>query len=521
MNKLTNNGLEDNKNDNKNYFSVNVKNYGDKILNYYKLRKNTKKSNSFLKFNTEQNSIIDLNFFKSFSMLNLIENEKKNINKYVKSEVFNDIFLRNNGDYKLYNNNFENDLQNGDTFKVMNNFVFEKEVQKRHLFSLNSLKFFFRSLSFSEKITIINVLLIFILCCNLFFFGVFFKQSPITIFSYLIFYNLIDFFTAIFYKISEKLNFWDFQSLMFPFGKERIEILLNFSKNVFLIKISFGFLNVIMEQFLKFFFFNNTSIESKYREKLSMSHIVFSNKYCFFVYYSLIFASLLSIFNVFLSKKNMNSLSSQQKTIKYLSNDSIPDVKYLSLEKNHRSIKKSLKFFLRSLSNGLTTNTIRTLTFFYGILLLSLPIVFFVVPRHYDVFVNFTNTFLACFCINYGIKKLKYYTLMILCSYPYSKKKLKLLKKEIINEITWLKNFQNNYQVKKLFISKFHLNLFVVALIITTNHEITSQQLILKSELCQIISNKIRQHHLLDMNSNHDINIIFQQTQKPLVFITY
>ncbi|KAI5955347.1 ZRG17 [Candida jiufengensis] len=316
-----------------------------------------------------------------------------------------------------------------------------------------------------------------------------FKISSLSTVAHLVFYDALGSFFIALVDIMSNFEVWNNSSIAYPFGLERIEVLVSFALSASLVMLSFDLFSHFIEEFVL-----SVVSHDDHQDHEHLSHHIHDesdgSSKNWIAYQSILMITLavsLISSNLILAYDKINELltSKTERTANPFS----------PVEKKSSQLLKFIKIW-KNYPTHLITIT-------YVIFLMIVPLIpeSFVKNLAYDIN-KCATSLVACLILYNGWNLVKSLGGILLCSFPFSDYQYDLLISKINQQILSLEFFKQNFTIEKLFITKFNYKLYVIGVSLQMKGADSDEEIRMRFEVNRIIENEVQQ---LD-NSNSRCN---------------
>lgn len=361
------------------------------------------------------------------------------------------------------------------------------------------------SVSKQQKSRLIWALGHFSLSIVIFVIGFKYGFSSLATLAHLVFYDSLGSLFIVLVDIMSNFEVWNSSSIAYPFGLERIEVLVGFALSASLLMLSFDLFSHFVEEFILSLISHDEHLDHEH-----LSHHVHEghgNTTTNILPYEMILIFTLAVSlvssNFILAYDRINEMLNSPENVP--AKTSVAPI-VVSLENENTLGQRVLKILevWRNYPTHMITVT-------YAIFLIVLPLIpqAFVKELAYDV--NKCATILvACLLFYNGLNLVKSLGGILLCSFPYSNYEYSVLKSKIKQDVLSLECFRDGFLIDKLFITKFNYQLYIIGVSISMKGADSDEEVRMRFEVNRIIrkemlvlDNNKREHELevtIDIN---------------------
>ncbi|KAI5959416.1 ZRG17 [Candida pseudojiufengensis] len=321
-----------------------------------------------------------------------------------------------------------------------------------------------------------------------------FKISSLSTVAHLVFYDSLGSLFIVLVDIMSNFEVWNNASIAYPFGLERIEVLVSFALSASLVMLSFDLFSHFVEEFVLTW----VSHEDHENHEHLSHHIHDESNHDntnWVVYQAILFITLtvsLISSNFILAYDRINEMLQVNTNNTKITNPFKPAEKKKNLD-----LMKIIKVW-KNYPTHLITIT-------YVIFLMIVPLIpqSFIKDLAYDV--NKCATSLVASLILYnGWYLVKSLGGILLCSFPYSDYQYDVLISKINQQILSLDFFKQDFAIEKLFITKFSYKLYVIGVNVKMKGADSDEEVRMRFEINRIIENEVKK---LDNTRESNIEI--------------
>ncbi|KAI5959338.1 ZRG17 [Candida theae] len=323
--------------------------------------------------------------------------------------------------------------------------------------------------------------------------------SSLATLAHLVFYDSLGSLFIVLVDVMSNFEVWNNSSLAYPFGLERIEVLVSFALSASLLMLSFDLFSHFFEEFIL-----SLISHDEHSDHEHVSHHVHEGHgnlaknllpYEAILVITLVVSLISSNFILAYDRINEMLNKSESSTAK---NDVAP----ISNPVEQNTLASRMLRLLDVWRNYPT----HMITVTYASFLVILPLIpeTFVKDLAYDV--NKCATILVAFLLFYnGWNLVKSLGVILLCSFPYSNYEYNLLKSKIKQDILSLDCFKDGFSIDKLFITKFNYQLYVIGVSISMKGADSDEEARMRFEVNKIINKEMQM--LDDGRRKHTLEI--------------
>lgn len=354
------------------------------------------------------------------------------------------------------------------------------------------------------------------LSISVFMVGYQFKLPAFSTLAHLVFYDSLGSLIMVFVDIMSNFEVWNSSSIAYPFGLERLEVLVGFALSASLIMVGCDLVSHFLEEFVILLVVNDPVGEHEGEQHHSHHIHAESGSATNWVVYEFILLLVLGVTLItskfVIASDRINEMISGP--------EEILKTNTLKINRSSRNKKGLIEYSSKNLATnsyarklliiwgGLTNNPMRLLTLLYTVYLIILP----VIPSSFTDEIAFdsdeaTTLIVAVLLCYTGWRLVKALGGILLLSYPYSDYDYNLLKATIIDKIFTLDCYKRSYSIEKLFVTKFSYELFVVGLKISMKNASIDDESRLRFEVNRLIVSSVEKAEFSIRPSNIETTI--------------
>ena len=297
--------------------------------------------------------------------------------------------------------------------------------------------------------------------------------------AHLVFYDSLGSLFIVLVDIMSNFEVWNSSSIAYPFGLERIEVLVGFALSASLLMLSFDLFSHFFEEFILSLMSDDDHLDHEH-----LSHRVHDghgNASTNLLPYEMVLIISLA---VSLVSSRINEMMTSGESTHTKNHDTTIFVHAPAFTLRQR--------FLRILETWRNYPT-HMITVTYASFLIVLPLIpeTFVKELAYDI--NKCATILvACLLFYNGWILVKLLGGILLCSFPHSNYEYTVLKSKIKQGVLSLDCFKEGFSIDKLFITKFNYQLYVIGVSINMKGADSDEEVRMRFEVNRIIRNEMQ-----------------------------
>ncbi|CAK9441221.1 uncharacterized protein LODBEIA_P50900 [Lodderomyces beijingensis] len=308
--------------------------------------------------------------------------------------------------------------------------------------------------------------------------------SSLSTLAHLIFYDALGSLFVVLVDVMANFEVWNNSSIAYPFGLERLEVLVGFALSASLVMLSFDLFSHFVEEFVLSWVSHDDHAGHEH-----MSHHVhdesgkIGNIYAYESVLVLALVISLVSSNVILTYDRLNEMMTSTEQVRH-SNGLI-----VNSEQN-----KSNKSRLMKLIYAWKNYPTHLITITYALFLIGIPMVPETWAKNLTYDINKCATFLvgALICYN-GWSLVKKLGGILLCAFPYSDYQYSFIKSKITDQILALECFRQEFEIQRLFITKFSYNLYVAGVSIKMKGADSDEEVRMRFEVARILNREIKE----------------------------
>ena len=365
------------------------------------------------------------------------------------------------------------------------------------LYPIPNIKESFASINKNQKLKLSWSVFHFSLSLFVFTIGFHVKLSAFSTLAHLIFYDALGSILIVMVDIMSNFEVWNSPSIAYPFGLGRLEVLVGFALSASLIMVGFDLISHFAEESIV------ELMSSPEEAQHSLSHHIHDEQghlKNWFIYEFMLLVTIvvtLVTSNVILVGDKINDMISDDTTTK-TNKGSILDEE---VKRTNRSWIKTLQTYIRAWAK----NPTHLLTLSYSLYLIIYPLLAQMSEiGNLNEIASLAAALMLCYI---GWKLVTTLGGILLCSYPHSNYDYHLLRTSITQDILSLDFFKQNYNISKLFITKFNYELFVVGINIEMRGATSDEDSRMRFEVHRIITRQIKHHNYTSPNQQIEITI--------------
>lgn len=320
--------------------------------------------------------------------------------------------------------------------------------------------------------------------------------SSLSTLAHLIFYDSLGSLFIVLVDVMANFEVWKKPSISFPFGLERLEVLVGFALSASLVMLGFDLFSHFFEELVLSLMSHDNEDHGEHDH---LSHHVHEelgpvgNIVAYEVVLLISLAVSLVSSNVILAYDRINDmLNSTSGKAQQYNGFSKGKINYY---KGGSTTMNSATMSLRILNMIKAWRSYPTylVTITYIIFLIVVPIIpgSWVQELAYDI-QKCANILVACLLCYNGWNLVKFLGGTLLCAFPYSDYQNSVTKSNIMDQITGLDCFKHGYLIQKLFVTKFSYSLYVIGVCIEMKGANADDEVRMKFETNRIIENEVK-----------------------------
>ncbi|KAI3405502.2 ZRG17 [Candida oxycetoniae] len=371
----------------------------------------------------------------------------------------------------------------------------------------------FSSITKNQKLRLLWVSIHFVSSIIVFITGYKLGQSSLSTLAHLIFYDSLGSLFIVLVDVMANFEVWGNSSIAYPFGLERLEVLVGFGLSASLVMLGFDLLSHFMEEFVLSWVSHDNHTEHEH-----LSHHVheedsgsITNVFAYETV--LLFTLVVSLIssNLILAYDRINELLNSPEKKPYSNGMTQNVLLEQQQQKQQQQQQKEMKewriFKVISAWRNYPTHLV---TITYTLFLVIIPLVPETLIKDLAYDMNKCATFLVASLLCYnGWSLVKSLGEILLCAFPYSDYQYSIIKSRIIEQILELDYFRKEYHIKKLVVTKFNYNLYVIGVSIEMKGADTDEEARMRFAVNKVIRNEIKglENGLRELNLETTITI--------------